>query len=514
MAHSTNDALLALRHDLESADYRVERVDELLGDEATAALERGNRVPARRRISQLEPSPLSLLVRFFLLNEPLTADDAAVAFPTLGVAAARELGLLDVEGVLVHAALDLRPYSFDDGVGAGHWWLLSDLGELARGGALPEDHVLGVGGASMSLSGLMIPERARRVLDLGTGCGIQAMHASRFADTIVATDISERAVRLARLNFELNGIEGIELRVGDLFAPVQGETFDRLVSNPPFVITPRIEGVPSYEYRDGGLVGDALVEAVVRGTADILEPGGIAQFLANWEYREGADGLERIEGWLAGSGLEYWIIERERQDAAEYAETWIRDGGTRPGTEEFDRLADAWVEDFERRGVDAVGFGYVLVRKPTGAALLRRAERVVTPLGTTPLGLHLADCLDAFDRIAGLSNAELGSVAFTVAPDVTVERHYWPGDEDPTAMILRQGGGFGRQVVTGTALAAFVGASDGDLSLGAIAAALGELLGVDGAAVAAELVADARELVLGGFLLPAGATRRVDARTS
>ncbi|MFD1572687.1 50S ribosomal protein L11 methyltransferase [Agromyces cerinus subsp. nitratus] len=68
----------------------------------------------------------------------------------------------------------------------------------------------------MTLSGLMLPTPARCVLDLGTGCGIQAMHASRFADRIVATDISERALEIARLNLVLNGIDGVELRLGSL----------------------------------------------------------------------------------------------------------------------------------------------------------------------------------------------------------------------------------------------------------------------------------------------------------
>ena len=75
----------------------------------------------------------------------------------------------------VRALLDLRPYAFVDARGEGHWWILSDLGEVALGHALGEQHVLGVGGASMTLSGLMLPTPARTVLDLGTGCGIQAM---------------------------------------------------------------------------------------------------------------------------------------------------------------------------------------------------------------------------------------------------------------------------------------------------------------------------------------------------
>ena len=83
---------------------------------------------------------------------------------------------------------------------------------------------------------------------------------------------------------------------------------------------------------------------------------------------------------------------------------------------------------------------------------------------------------------------------------MTEERHYWPGDDDPTAMLLRQGGGFGRAVRLDTGLAALVGASDGELSVGAIVAALAELLEVDAAALAADLLPAVRALIDDGML--------------
>src|SRR5690606_14222779 len=161
------------------------------------------------------------------------------------------------EGIVVPIAL-LRPQDFTDEHGAGGWFIASDLDEAALRGALPTGHVLGVGGASLTLAGLQLPGPAGRVLDVGTGCAIQAPRARRGADAVVATDISERALRFTALNALLNEVDGIEVRHGSLFAPVAGEQFERVVSNPPFVITPRVEGVPAYEYRDGGMAGDEL----------------------------------------------------------------------------------------------------------------------------------------------------------------------------------------------------------------------------------------------------------------
>lgn len=419
------------------------------------------------------------------------------ALPSLRLEGAVALGLVTSEGVPL---LDLRPYSVVDHGGVVSWWIASDLGELALGHAIPEHHVLGVGGASTTLSALMVPARVELALDLGTGCGIQALHVARHAKRVIATDISQRALTLARFNAELNGFTNIEFRLGSLFDPVAGESFGHMVCNPPFVITPRSEGVPEYEYRDGGMVGDGIVQAVIVGAESALEPGGIAQLLGNWEY--GAQsGLDRVSSWVEATALDAWVVERERHDVAQYAETWIRDGGTRPGPE-FDRLYDAWLDDFAARGVTEVGFGYVSLRKPlSGVSTFRRFEHYGEPLGGS-LGDHIAAVFAAHDWQQGLDDHTLAAVPLTVAPDVTEERHYWPGEEHPTVMLLRQGSGFARTVPLGTALAAVVGACDGQLSVGAICDAVAQLLEVDAAALAAEVFPELRQLVVMGFLRP------------
>ena len=498
----TSDLIAALRDDLFSADYTAETVDSLWGADAAAALRRGQREPARRALAGA--TGVGVIARAFVLGLPVDASRLAEALPRLGGGGAVSLGLVAVDGDTATPLLDLRPHAFVDALGPGSWWIASDLGEAALGRPIPENHVLGVGGASTTLAGLMVGTRVDNVLDLGTGCGIQALHAARHAKRVVATDISQRAIDLARFNAELNGVSSIEFRLGSLFEPVASERFDQIVSNPPFVITPRADGVPSYEYRDGGLEGDALVASVIQGAAERLAPGGTAQLLGNWEYRAGEDAFDRIAGWLDGTGLDAWIVEREVQDASLYAETWIRDGGILARTDEYERLYAAWLDDFEARGVTSIGFGYITLRRPLeGAATLRRLERLPGALGHNPAGLgsHIAASLAAHDAQSSLADAALVSTTLAVAGDVTEERHYWPGDEHPTVMDLRQGGGFGRTFALGTALAAVVGACDGELPLGAICSAVAQLLEVDESELLAEVVPSVRELLSTGFLL-------------
>ena len=520
VTHPQRDLIAALRSDLTAAGFTVSALSGLWGPDADAALHRNQRVPALRALARLRSTlgrstATATLAELFVLGLPVAPALLAEALPSLGLQGAAELRLIssvDEHDESARPVADLRPYSFIDQLGVGSWWIMSDLGELSLGHAVGEDHVLGVGGASLTLSGLMIQRPVDNALDLGTGCGIQAMHAARHARRVVATDISARALDIASLNAELNGFENIEFRLGSLFEPVADETFDQIVSNPPFVITPRAEGVPSYEYRDGGMVGDALVQHVVRHAGEHLSPGGIAQFLGNWEYTRTEAGLDRVRGWLDETTdpiVDAWVIERDVQHIDEYAETWIRDGGTTPASPQFDRLYGAWLNDFEHRGVEQVGFGYVMLRRPDAAtpatpSPLRRLEQLHGPLGGSGsgLGAHLSDCLSGHDWQTGRSDAELAASTLVVASDVTVERHYWPGDDDPTAMILRQGGGFGRQAPVDTGLAALVGACDGELTIAAICGALAHLLSVDEAALVAELLPRVRALIDDAILVP------------
>ncbi len=363
--------------------------------------------------------------------------------------------------------------------------------------------MLGVGGASLTLASLQLPTPAERGLDIGAGCGIQTLRARRNIAEVVATDISERALAFTRLNALLNDVDGITTRAGSLFEPVAGEEFDRIVSNPPFVITPRVEGVPAYEYRDGGLVGDDLVAAFVSGVGAHLAPGGVAQLLGNWESRDGTPGLDRVREWVAASPvpLDAWVVERESLDPLSYAELWVRDGGTLPGTPGFTALIDAWTIDFAARGVTEVGFGYILLRRPlVGAPTLERYERMPQPLPDGGIGMHLAEALDAHDRLAAMTDDDVAASTLVVSPDVTEARHQVPGAEAPTLIELRQGGGFARALMVDPGLAALVGACDGDLPVGVLVDAIAQLLEVDAEELRADLVPRVRELVFTGFL--------------
>lgn len=310
------------------------------------------------------------------------------------------------------------------------------------------------------------------VLDLGTGCGVQAMYAATHAKRVVATDLSRRAAAFARFNFALNGLD-IEAREGSLYEPVAGERFDLIVSNPPFVITPdslRAGGL--VEYRDGGRAGDDLVKEVVVGAAKHLTPGGRAIMLGNWEI--GKEWSAHPQSWAREAGLHAWVIQRERLDPAQYVEMWMRDNGTRlaVSADEYERAYEAWFKDFDARGVTAVGVGAIALEAPreSGAAQPKLICEEVVTAQSAP-GDYIAQTMDEiFTHV--ITPETTDTAVFVRAADVREERHFTPGEVDPQVIIATQGGGFGRRIQLNSSASAVLGASDGELTIGQIISAL------------------------------------------
>ena len=544
----TPEQTASLRADLLEAGWGVKAVATLLGEAADAALRREIRLPALRSVraaltSGSAPSPVAVLTALFMLGEPVPATALDVALTRTGASGAGRIGLVSEpdETGCVRARVDLRPHEAVDDAGEIRWWVASDLGELVTGRALAPDHVLGIGGAGLTLAGLTPRTPVATALDLGCGCGIQTLYLLRHADHVVATDVSERALAFTAFNAALAGVSvsdgsdagsrdgagRLELLRGSLLEPVAGRRFDLIVSNPPFVLTPpavREAGLPLMEYRDAG---GPVLPTLVAGLGEHLEPGGSAVMLGNWEHRHtslgtgdipdsandfatdsttdsgavGSSWRNAVATWIP-EGLDGWVIEREVQDPVEYATMWLRDGGLAPERDAagFDAALEAWIGDFEARGVQGVGFGYLIVHRPQCLREPWRLLEEVATSGQGGLGRHVAEVLEARERLAGLDDDAVADLRPVLAPDVTEERHLIPGAAEPTVILLRQGGGLGRTIRASTVVAALAGVADGELSVGQIASAVVALTGEDAIGLRAEMVEATRHLIAVGFL--------------
>jgi release factor glutamine methyltransferase len=152
-----------------------------------------------------------------------------------------------------------------------------------------------------------IPDGAR-VLDVGTGPGTLALLAARAgAGRVTAVDISRRAVLTARLNARLAGLPVRVVR-GDLLDPVDGTTFDLVLSNPPYVPCDGAQ-TPNHSARwDGGANGRTVVDRLCAAVPDRLAPGGVLLMV-----HSAMCGVDATLSRLAAAGLDTRVVDRQRE---------------------------------------------------------------------------------------------------------------------------------------------------------------------------------------------------------
>lgn len=479
----------ALRAQLEAADYTADAVLERIGEEGQAGLGRNCTVPADVALAG-ERDPLATLIRLFILQQRVPLGDVAAALDVDPLVDAGHLAR-DADGV--RALVDVRPYGSPDDGASG--WIAADPtpGLDHAMSPISPDYVLGVSPASTTLAQITMRDQVGDALDLGTGCGVQSLHLSRHAQRIVATDVNGRALGLARLTAALGGVD-VDLRNGSLYEPVAGERFDLIVSNPPFVMSPPSDEAATLTYRETNFESDSLVETLVRGAADHLNPGGSLQLLTNWAILDGPR-EDRLREWIP-QGCDAWIVERERLDVFSYIEMWLTDAGL-AGAPGWRQAYDDWLAYFDRLGITGVGMGWILITRAERAEPHIRLETwphaVAQPVGDA-FARHAA-ALDAFH----LPTAEL----LTSRPrlvDVVQETIGEPGADDPEHVVFRQRRGLLRAIKADTALAATLGALDGDLTVGQVVAAVAQVLEVDANELAADVLPRIREALLDQFL--------------
>ncbi|MFJ7947400.1 methyltransferase [Streptomyces sp. NPDC096354] len=486
-----------LREALLAAAFTADGLLDLLGAPAYAALARSETVPALR--ATRGDAPLATLVRLFLLQRPVPYERARAALP---LAECIEDGWMVQEGDEVRATVDVRPYS---GPEDQDWFIVSDLGCAVGGaggiGSHEEGVVLGVGGASTTLAGITVRKPVGSALDVGTGSGIQALHASQHATRVTATDLNPRALVFTRLTLALSGATPADLREGSLFEPVGTDTYDLIVSNPPFVISPAAR----LTYRDGGMGGDDLCRTLVQQAGDRLNEEGYAHFLANWQHVEGEEWQDRLRSWVP-RGCDAWIVQREVQDITQYAELWLRDSGDhRTDPAQYAARYDAWLDEFEARKTKGVGFGWITLRKSQSSA---ENPSIVTEEWPHSVEQPLGDAVEAHfarqDYLRTHDDAALLADHFTLALEVMQEQVGLPGAEDPEHVVLRQNRGMRRATKVDAVGAGFAGVCDGTLPAGRILDAIAQLMNEDPVLLRDRTPQAIRLLVGEGFLEPAG----------
>ncbi len=467
------DGLLAdaprLRDALDAAGWSAAALDDLLGPGARDHLDRDELAPLLRRTR--DAGALGTLARLFVVGVPVDAPAARAAGVPASWLAPDGAGRVRLQQVRHDGVEVLCPH---------------DPGRAAAG--MQPDQVLGVGAASLTLAAATPRDLVGSALDLGAGCGVQALLADDHAQRVVATDRNPRASAYARLAAALNRTH-LDVRTGDLLEPAAGERFDLVVSNPPFVVGPQRR----YTYRDSGLAGDDVCRRLVQGVPEHLADGGVAVLLANWLHREGDNGDERVRGWFGGTGCDAWVVQRELAAPQDYVTAWLRDSDE---GERFDELYEPWLDALAEQRVEAVAFGVVALRRGGRERVV--LEHVDQPVAAT-WGRQVREHFAALD----LLETDLRDARLRLRDDVRLHQVARRTDEGWLAdtQVLQQEAGLrwsgGVDVYGATLLAG----CDGEQRLGDLLAVLAVSAGLSEGEAAEQVLPVVRRLVEQGFLV-------------
>ncbi len=232
-----------------------------------------------------------------------------------------------------------------------------------------------LGGDSLRLGALLPDATGRRVLDLGTGCGVQGLLVCRGAAEAVLTDIDDFALRASALNGVLNHVEHpVRIVHGSMYEPVAGERFDLVTSLCPYV--PDAPGSGVTIAAAGGPDGLALLGPFLAGASGALADGGeliaLAQLLCD---DEGPLLRHHLEEWCGSLAVELWCSDRHP------LRPWIVDVANRLASHGSTRTAGELVAAYSEslRGFGATGVCTTVIR---ARAVEPAGVRILGPVGS------------------------------------------------------------------------------------------------------------------------------------
>jgi methylase of polypeptide subunit release factors len=340
---------------LRRVGYSEAGVIRLLGDEAYSNDREDTPVDDRR----LPQTRLATVIRALFLQLPVSTSDAVGALGHRGVDALAATGLADVGDDVDPRA---RVLPIHDLLLAADGYT-SDVED-------PPDYVAGYTPTSRLCDSLTPRPRVARALDVGTGSGVHALLAASHARSVVATDVNPRALAYTTLNAALNGVTNIECRAGSLFEPVEGESFDLITCNAPYVVSPENR----WAYRDAGLRADEISERLVREAANHLADGGFATLLVSWLADDEDAPDERVLAWTEATGCDSWILSAWDVDPLDHAATW--NSHLAADRERFGEALDVWTEYLADLGARRVCEGAVLLHRRGGRRHTARVDAV------------------------------------------------------------------------------------------------------------------------------------------
>jgi SAM-dependent methyltransferase len=281
-------SMLDLREFLSTVSYTGAMINRRLNitDHLQNRTERiGNRLKklAEARSDKRPQDVLDVLIALLVLNNPVDKPIVEKFLKAKQISALEAMRLLVVDQDQVFADLTLTEwgglYFVSDTI-----WRPQRASRDAQIESGPYEPVLNpLIGDSFTFASSVVSRSGRRCLDLCTGCGIVALHASRFNEAVVGVDISPRSIAFAEFNQSLNGVSNVEFFQADLYEGISGK-FDTIAANPPYL--PCLDSHPGENFYCGGASGDTLTTAILEGLDQRLDNLGYCHLVGFFIYQQ------------------------------------------------------------------------------------------------------------------------------------------------------------------------------------------------------------------------------------
>ena len=433
-----------------------------------------------------EPSLANLVLRWFFLNVPAAGETAAGLVPPDILTLLLECGLLIRDGACLSPAVMLTPCE--------RYLLASDT--AAHLESHSADLVIWPNPTSRLLYQFTMRHPSRATLDLGTGCGIQAVFSAYHSAQVTATDLNRRAAQFVRFNAWLNGAANIECLTGDTFEPVGDRKFDLIVANPPFFVTPSGDQM----YCENEMELDQYCRRIVRQAPACLNEGGFLQMVCEWVQVRGQSWQDRLREWLDGTGCDAWISRGYAREAGAYARERIpRATPADAGPQTLAR----WMEYYRERGVEEIHGGILAMRRRSGRNWVRIEDMPVDP--NQPFGEAVAQAFASIDllELHG-SDEELLGARLRLSPDTQLDQQMRQSGSrwQAVGMTLRFSAGIPASMRLDPPVAEFVARLDGSRTLGELVGDLAQRVRADPEVVQRDCLAVVRMLIARRFVLP------------
>jgi SAM-dependent methyltransferase len=363
----TPEQFAALRHLLERSGYTTQGVCERIGIPTIydfTTLREGRAGPSD------VADALDVLIRLFLDGEAVDARRVRQELSDGGVELLADLGLLAPHPVQTDClAVSVLLYPTEG------LYIVSDGGAQAPGLSSPTDPLAvdcvyaAITQNTRNFVRSLPSSPCDQLLELCSGTGIAALLGARSANHAWAVDITERSTRFAEFNARLNGIENLTPLQGDLYAPVAGQSFDRIVAHPPYVPAPE----KTYIYAHAGRDGEDVIRAIMAGLPDYLRPGGRFYCTCAATDRQGAPLEQRVREMIGEREAEFdvFLIEHYSFHPTEF---YLRLAAA--GRITFQK-AEQSIELFKELEAERSVYGTIVLqrhRRPRQAITLRRDQ--------------------------------------------------------------------------------------------------------------------------------------------